>query len=190
MTITTKEDFRRIGREDGRAIAAGESPHIMFSDPESPDKIAYLEGVVAGLRSAILDPSDELKVITARTVEPKEVTYLVFGTGGLSYPWWGSVTWEALVGEDEWGEITDYADLDIAEPTDRLTIVSWDGDIEGGSKTTVLTFAEIVAAVTTGVARGLLDGDHEGVLEDLGLFDAPGADLVLQLAVFGDPVYG
>lgn len=115
---------------------------------------------------------------------------MVFGTGALSYSWWGNLQWHAQVDEENWGEVESYADLDVAEPTDKLFIRSWDGEDEGGSKITEVTFAQIVAAVQSALSRGLLDVTSDGVTEDLGLFDANEADLVLQLAVFGEPVYG
>ena len=196
MTITTPADFRRIGRQEGRSIIDGHSSaHMMFDPPYGESNVAYLEGVVAALSAHIADQREQLTLNVSREVEPKEITYMVFGTGALSWSWWGKVARHVLVSEgedgddDEYGEVDDYGDLDVAEPTDRLSIISWDGETESGRKTTTVTFKQIAAAVNDAVARELVDPASDGVKEDLGLFDAIEADIVLQVAVFGEVVY-
>jgi hypothetical protein len=196
MTITTPADFRRIGQQEGRSIIEGHSSaHMMFDPPYGEENVAYLEGIVAALSAHLAEQRDQLTLGISREVEPKEITYMVFGTGGLSYPWWGNVQWESIVefddddDETEWGEVGDYSDLDVAEPTDRLVITSWDGEREGGKKVTTLTFQQIANAAAA-AWHNLADEAQRDMTEDLGLADAEAADLVLQYAVFGEPVYG
>lgn len=194
MTITTPEEFHRIGQQEGRALVEGHSTAHMMFDPEGgPGHIAYLRGVISALTAALPTP-DDLTLNVTRAIEPKEVTYLVFGTGALSYSWWQRVTWQSVVDEDEdgepsYGDVEGRADLDIAESTDRLIITSWDGEREGGKKVTTLTFQQVIDAV--GKAwHNLPDWAQRDMAEDLGLADSEVADVVLQYAVFGEPVYG
>lgn len=194
MTFTTVEQHRQIGINDGKEMGSTlEVITTMFEPQGGPAHVAYLEGVIQGLRSAIMlqqDDSDVLTLNIQREVEAKEVAWMVFGAGALGHSWWGRVTWQAQVDDESWGDVPLTEDFDIAEPTDQITIVSWDGEEEGGRKVSTITFAQIVAAVSDGIARNLIDPRDVGVTEDLALFDASMADLILQLAVFGEPVYG
>jgi len=125
-----------------------------------------------------------------REVEAKEIAYLVFGTGALGYPWWGGVEW----GHEEDGEdfpIEQGGDLDIAEEDDYIILKhdardDAEGDMTGKTR---LTFAAITAAAAQAIRKGYV-AERDAIYEDLGLCDAAEADAVLQMAVFGELVYG
>lgn len=190
MTITTTEEFRALGVADGKKLGNGEpAPTVMFDPIGGASHVAYLEGMIHGLRTQIiLAPAgdDTLRLNITREVEPKEIPYLVFGTGALSYPWWGRVTWLSVIDGEEFPVDTNDVDWDTAEPTDVL-IVTHDGpDSDEGAmdQQTRLTFHDIVAAVALAVEHGYAY-EKDAISEDLGLLDAEQADTVLQLAVFG-----
>lgn len=188
MTITTPDQFRQIGIQEGKRIAAGHSSaHMMFEPEGGPGHIAYLNGVIDGLRLSLPDEG-RLQLSVTREVEAKEIPYMVFGTGALSYPWWGRVDWISIVDDEEF-PIEGY-DFDVAEPTDVLVIRhDTEGDDEGTMKgKTRLTFQQIVDAAASAIGSGhLYDKDAQ---EDLGMCDSEQADVVLQLAVFGKLVFG
>lgn len=134
--------------------------------------------------------STGLKMTIEREVEPKEISYMVFGTGALGYGWWGRVDWVSVVDGEEF-PIDDYSQLDIAEPDDFLIIQhdardDDEGDMTGKIK---VTFREIVAAAALAIRKGNI-AERDAISEDLGLCDAEEADAVLQYAVFGELVYG
>jgi hypothetical protein len=191
MTISTPEDFRRIGRQEGRALVEGHSTaYMMFDPPNGPEHVAYLEGVVASLTEAVAAADEENLALTlTREVEPKEVSYLVFGTGALSYPWWGRVEWGTTMDGEDF-PIDHTSDLDVAEPGDYY-IIRHDTkeDPEGSMKgRTRLTAQQIVNAAAEAIRLGLIyDTDAQ---QDLGMCDSEQADAVLQIAVFGEAVFG
>lgn len=140
------------------------------------------------------EESEGLTLSITRDVEPKEISYLVFGTGALSYPWWKDVDWVCVVDGEEFPiEGEGYANLDTAEPDDYL-IFQYDdpeddeGTFRGKKK---VTFREVVAAAGIAIRKGYVR-EPDAIKEDLGMCDAEEADAVLQLAVFGgeDTVYG
>jgi hypothetical protein len=190
MTITTPDEFRRIGIEDGRTLGTpGSEPHMMFDPVGGSGHVAYLEGVIQGLRSQIVlaaEGDDTLRLNITREVEPKEIPYLVFGTGALSYPWWGRVTWVSVIDGEEFPVDVNGADWDTAEPTDVLIITHDGPDSDEGAMDvkTRLTFHDIIAAVAVAVEYDYVY-EKDAISEDLGLLDAEQADTVLQLAVFG-----
>lgn len=193
MTITTTEEFRDIGRRDGRSLGLHWSePHMVFDPPNGPDHVAYLEGVIAGARSVIAVKRDGLTLTIERELDPKEITYMVFGTGALTYPWWGDVQWISVVDGEEF-PIDDYADLDTAEPDDVLIFTHDNGDSPEGAmdQKTRVTFREIAAAAGLAILKGYVY-EADAIKEDLGLLDAEQADTVLQLAVLkvDKPVFG
>jgi hypothetical protein len=125
-----------------------------------------------------------------REVEPKEIAYLVFGTGALGYPWWGTVDW----GHEEDGEdfpIEQGGDLDTAEEDDYIILQHDARDDDEGDMTGKirLTFRQIATAAAAAIRKGYVR-EHDAIHEDLGLCDAEEADTVLQMAVFGELVYG
>jgi len=125
-----------------------------------------------------------------REVEPKEVAYMVFGTGALGYPWWGRVDW-LHIEDGEIFPIEERDQLDIAEEEDVLDIRHDARDDAEGDMTgkMLVSFPDIVKAFS----RALRDGhiyERDAITEDLGLLDAEQADIVLQYAVFGEIIYG
>lgn len=125
-----------------------------------------------------------------REVEPKEISYLVFGTGALSYPWWGDVTW-GHTEDDEDFIIDGLGNLEEAEEDDFLIIQhdardDAEGDMTGKTR---ITFQEIAAAAAAAIGKSYVR-EPDAIKEDLGLCDAEEADAVLQMAVFGEVIYG
>lgn len=132
----------------------------------------------------------ELKLTIEREVEPKEISYMLFGTGALSYGWWGRVDWVSVVDGEEF-PIDDYSNLEAAE-LDDFIVVQHDarddneGDMTGKIK---VTFRELVTAAGLAIRKGYVQ-ETDAIKDDLGLCDAEEADAVLQMAVFGELVYG
>ncbi len=193
MTITTPEEFRQIGRQEGRSIAEGHSSaYMMFDPPNCPEQVAYLEGIISSLTAAVRPDHDGLTMTITREVEPKEISYMVFGTGALSYPWWGRVDWVNVIDDEEF-PVDDHSELDTAEPNDVLIIThDTEDDDEGTFKgKTRLTFQQVVEAAAKAIRLGYVY-DTDAIKEDLGMCDSEQADAVLQLAVFGGekPVFG
>lgn len=129
-----------------------------------------------------------LRLTIQRDVEPSEVTSLVFGTGALTYPWWGMTRWMRKGKRVQDGDI-----LRDAQQDDTI-LVHFDRkeDDEGtlaGRKT--LTLQQIVDAAGVAIRKGYVY-EKDAIGDDLGFCDAEQADIILQLAVFEveEPVYG
>lgn len=121
-------------------------------------------------------------------VNPEEVWEQAFGTSGETWGWWVSIdffdgaTWEA----DNGG----FVRLTITDPDDADA-----DDAEQGTITKDVRVADVLAAVQTAVDKGYLDTCTgtplankltEGDLD----WDACTSDVVLQVAVLGDVIYG
>lgn len=137
------------------------------------------------------EESEGLTLSITRDVEPKEISYLAFGTGALSYPWWKRVDWISVVDGEEFPVDPVHGDLDTAEQDDYLVIFydnpeDDEGTFRGKKK---VTFREIVAAAGIAIRKGYVR-EPDAIKEDLGMCDAEEADAVLQLAVFGRVIYG
>ncbi len=115
-----------------------------------------------------------------REVTNEEIINLIDGTGVLSWEWWRYV--------------------DINENTQTVTFTAYDGITDGEVlKDFEVTFEEIIEAVSiatqyvspydsNAVPHSLIP--DEAIFEDLGLCDAGEADCILQLAVYGELMYG
>ena len=109
--------------------------------------------------------------IIFRTITTEEINDLVFGTGSLSWEWWR----DADVHEN--GSVT----LTAENP-------------EEGPETITKTITK--SAIKKAAEKALTDGqvsteDAEEVkTESLGYLDANAGDIVLQLAFFGEIIYG
>ena len=121
-----------------------------------------------------------LHLTISRPVDPQEVENLIFGTGMLTYSWWLNV---GDVRED--GALIGFSihHWDRVDGSDAHTV------------TTVLLFQQIVDAVALVMAgeakhAHITDEAMRSMTEDLGLADAEAADTVLQVAVYGEAVYG
>lgn len=130
-----------------------------------------------------------LRLSIERDVEPSEVTSLVFGTGALIYPWWGTARWM----RDGKRVPSDSDVLRDALVQDKI-VLHYDRqeDEEGtlaGRKT--LTLQQIVDAAGTAIRKGYVY-EKDAIGDDLGYCDAEQADIILQFAVFEveEPVYG
>jgi hypothetical protein len=119
--------------------------------------------------------SDKLMLNIRREVEPEEIDDMVFGAGGTMYPWWLDV--ERIHPEDgTW--------------LSGIKVRSWDGEGEGEHfKISKLTNEQILLAVEKAWIH-LDDVAQRDMTEHLGQADAIAADIVLQVAVFGEIVYG
>lgn len=115
-----------------------------------------------------------------RSVDWDELHCLIFGTGALSFPWWHDVTITTRDGapEGDWESVTFVADdPDTNEPeTYRIppSRILWAFGRRYEGRNASELHPEILEAITS----------------DIGLLDALEADAVLQLAVFGEIVYG
>jgi hypothetical protein len=143
-----------------------------------------------------------LKLSIEREVEPDEVMSLVFGTGALSWEWWHSASARRPVLNEAQTEVIDYTVIaepleDIIDEKDRVFIVVDDPDEPEGSGKTIKKNLSL-AAIVNAAGRALRgDGAHideessrDMARENLGYADAVAGDAVLQLAVFGEIVYG
>lgn len=144
-----------------------------------------------------------LKLTIEREVKPTEVLSLVWGTGALSWTWWkGASIYRPITVDNvvryELIEINDiFAEgADIRE-TDHIFVVVDDPDYEEGSgktKTVNLSMQRIIHAASRAMRGDGARIDEESArdmrTEDLGYADAIAGDAVLQLAVFGEIVYG
>lgn len=134
-------------------------------------------------------PVDRLTLATYRTVEPKEVAGLVWGSGSMSWPWWSSAKAyrEGHLVAEPWDNL-EFGD------TIRITHDTRDGDEGAFQGVTNLTLQQIVDAASRAIKgdgahiddESARDMDHE----DLGYADAIAGDAVLQLAVFGEAIFG
>lgn len=143
-----------------------------------------------------------LKLSIEREVEPREVAGLIWGSGALTWEWWRGATLRRPVLNADGTEVVDYTLVD--DPTENIiegdyVFITVDDpeEPEGSGRTTLkkkLSLATIVNAAGRAI-RG--DGAHiddessrDMAREDLGYADAIAGDAVLQLAVFGEIVYG
>lgn len=129
-----------------------------------------------------------LKVTIDREVQPKEITSLIYGTGGLSYEWWHDAQWA----RDGRRLLIKEHDIDEALEGDTFTFVIDDPDEpEGSGKTVVktVTMQDMVDAAGKAIAIGSVY-EPDALHDDLGYCDAPQADCVMQIAVLGAVFYG
>lgn len=116
----------------------------------------------------------ELNITTTREVTSEEVSNVVHGCGALGYGWWKSVQSEERDG------VTGYV-FEIDDP-----------DVEDATLTKWVSEQEIVTAASKYLesVRPWSNDERDAATDDLGFFDANGADSVLQIAVLGEVAYG
>lgn len=113
----------------------------------------------------------ELKTVTTREATLDEVRDLIFGTGALSWSWWGGV----VDNKDGTFDFI-YEDPDSEEGTRRRRLV---------------TERQILEAAGQYLSEGRGGEDARDAISDgLGYLDAMHADCILQRAVLGSEVYG
>lgn len=132
-----------------------------------------------------------LTLTVPRQVKPAEPVNLVFGTGALSFgSWWHRAD---LIRDGK--VVREILDHEV-EPTDviRIRHDSADGPEGDAAGLTDLTLQAIVDAAGRALAGDGVRLDDESAremaAEDLGLGDAIAADIVLQLAVYGELIFG
>lgn len=111
----------------------------------------------------------KLSVTTTRKASVQEIDDLVFGSGATGYEWWKSVS------------RVDGGFRIIAE-----SIVD-----EGRREAKTLTYEDILHAAGIRLTGNPYHGDAmEAIFESIGYLDADEADCVLQIAFFGQIVFG
>lgn len=114
----------------------------------------------------------ELKVTRERKATIDEVKDLIWGTGVLTWPWWGGVT--------------DNGDATFTFRHDGKE--SSDGALDC---TTTISARDILDAAGKQLARGIGGEDaREAIEENIGYLDAEAADVVLQHAILGSIIFG
>jgi len=116
-----------------------------------------------------------LEVKITREVQIEEVNDLIWGTGALSWSWWGDVSQEG-----------------------SIYVFTHDGpnSKEGAhDQRTTVSAAGIVGAASLWLSEramaGGLNGDiRDAITDNLGYLDAADADSILQRAVLKDVVFG
>lgn len=128
-------------------------------------------------RADELDPPTKLtfRVSTSRDATSEEVSNLLYGTGSLSWGWWGGCDAEKRNG------VAGY-----------LFTHDTEEDNEGAmSGRTWVSEQQILDAAARAVMEGRAGEDQNDIVgEDIGYFDASQGDVVLQYAVFGKAVFG
>lgn len=119
---------------------------------------------------------NELTLRTSRPATSEEVSNLLYGTGSLSWEWWGSCDSEERNGVT--GYLLEHATEDSPD----------DGSTPGR---TWLSEQQILDAAALALSQGYGSEDATDIVrESIGYFDANAGDVVLQLAVFGKVIFG
>lgn len=134
---------------------------------------------------------------TSRTVTPKEIVDLVFGTGALTWSWWRNAhivtihedTTEPNVvarTAEENERINEWYDPE----TTRVQLRHFSAESEDQLATSRISFPQLVRAAAE-VLEDREGGDVDDMKTDsLGYADAVLGDSILQRAVFGETIYG
>lgn len=114
-----------------------------------------------------------LTYTTKRKVDPQEVADLITGTGALIFPWW----------------------LEAKRDSEDWILTHWNEDTGDGREETRLTAEKVVSALESALDGEYLspEGDSDvlsALTDSIGYLDAVGADIVLQIAVYGSVVFG
>lgn len=126
-----------------------------------------------------------------REVKPEEIDDLVFGCGALGMSWWHGAEvgrYDHSLGITAWVS-RGREDSRIYED-DLIRLWHWPAGQEEGREKTELALYKIIEAVES--SKKYLDEDVLKQMweEELGYADAIAADIVLQMAVFGELIYG
>ncbi|QNJ55581.1 hypothetical protein SEA_PHINKY_90 [Microbacterium phage Phinky] len=117
-----------------------------------------------------------LRVPTSRPIGDDEIASLIFGTGAITYGWWGRVVEEERDGVD--GYLFRHATEDSPD----------DGSTPGRTWVSEQQIAD-AAGRFLGEGRGGEDA-REMLTDSLGYADATAADTILQYAVLGRGIFG
>lgn len=113
----------------------------------------------------------ELKITSTRKATLEEVKSLIWGTGALSWPWWGGVEY---VGNG----VFDFRHCDE------------ESDEGAHDKRTLVSAERILEAAGEYLSEGNGGGDaRDAIAEDIGYLDAAHADCILQRVVLGREVF-
>lgn len=118
----------------------------------------------------------EITWTTKRTVTREEIESLVHGTGVTSMEWW-----------------RDFERVDLPLGHGWKVIAYRKGYDDGTLSRYTITDQEIANAFGQALSEGYLSDSsdvRDAQMEDLGYLDAMAADVVLQIAVYGEVVYG
>ncbi|AWN04704.1 hypothetical protein HOT29_gp086 [Microbacterium phage Squash] len=117
-----------------------------------------------------------LRVSTSRPIGDDEVSSLIYGTGALTYEWWGRVIERERDGVD--GYLFHHATEDSPD----------DGSTPGRTWVSEQQIAD-AAGRFLGEGRGG-DSTRDMLTENIGYSDAEAADTILQYAVLGRAIFG
>ncbi|UVG35437.1 hypothetical protein SEA_ZAGIE_84 [Microbacterium phage Zagie] len=142
------------------------------------DCVGALRNLLAEL-DASTDSGNEpvtLRVSTSRPIGDDEIASLIYGTGALTYEWWGRVIERERDGVD--GYLFHHATEDSPD----------DGSTPGRTWVSEQHIAD-AAGRFLGEGRGG-DSTRDMLTENIGYSDAEAADTILQYAVLGKAVFG
>ncbi|AWN03597.1 hypothetical protein PBI_HYPERION_82 [Microbacterium phage Hyperion] len=117
-----------------------------------------------------------LRVPTSRPIGDDEIASLIYGTGALTYEWWGGALEEERDGVD--GYLFYHATEDSPD----------DGSTPGRTWVSEQQIAD-AAGRFLGEGRGGSEA-RDMLTEDIGFADAEAADIILQYAVLGRAIFG
>lgn len=148
------------------------------NDDRSLDTDEYagivLDALGITIESAL--PGLVFRTRTSRAATTDEVSSLLWGTGALSWEWWGSCDEEERDGV--LGYVFEHATEDSPD----------DGSTPGR---TWVSEQQILDAAARAVEEGYGSEDRQDIIgESIGYFDASNGDVVLQYAVLGKVVFG
>lgn len=116
-----------------------------------------------------------LEVKAGRDVDLDEVKGMIWGTGALTWSWWGKVTDN---GDGSFTFRHDGPDSSGEGVHDKLTVVTAEAIVVAAS----VWLSEMVR-----LGYGDIGDIRDAITDDLGYLDAGEADCVLQIAVFATP---
>lgn len=152
--------------------------YALGADITREDVWQLIVDVIDADRAGRLGPTSDLifRTTTSRTATSQEVSDLLYGTGSLSWEWWGGCDAEERDG------ILGYLFTHATEDSPD------DGSTPGS---TWRSEQQILDAAGRAVEMGYGDEDRRDIIgESIGYFDGGHGDVVLQLAVFGKVVFG
>lgn len=147
-------------------------------DDRSLDDAEYGDEILAALGVTLVTTPQEvmLRVPTSRPIGDDEIASLIFGTGALTYEWWGPVV------EEERDDVDGYLFHHATEDSPD------DGSTPGRTWVSEQQIAD-AAGRFLGEGRGG-DSARDMLIEDIGYADAEAADIILQYAVLGRAIFG
>lgn len=126
-----------------------------------------------------------------RTVTPREIFDLVWGTGALDWDWWRKATPLRFGSPIEGWQ---HAEDGLLQPGDEIEFVIDDPDAGEGDDARPRRFVRSLAdiAEAAGKAQQYISAEswRDMAGDSIGYADAIEADVILQIAVFGKIIYG